>query len=54
METCAEFSLLKDLYKTQVIELSKWRNQNYLDLLGKEKNVIPNIIIKRAARRVKV
>ena len=29
-DMCGGFSLLKDLYKTQVIELSKWRNQNYL------------------------
>ena len=27
-DMCGGFSLIKDLYKTQVLELSKWRNKN--------------------------
>ena len=47
-DMCGGFSLLKDLYKTQVIELSKWRNQNYLESFRvKKKNIIPNIIITK-------
>ena len=28
-DMCGGFSILKDVYKTEVFELAKWRNQNY-------------------------
>lgn len=42
------FSIIKDLYKTEVFGLSSWRNKNYTDLcLTKKKNLIPLSIIEK-------
>ena len=55
-DMCGGFSLIKDLYKTQVIELSKWRNENILDFCKiKKYNIIPkNIIIKEPTAELKL
>jgi NAD+ synthase len=42
------YSVLKDLYKTQVYALSKWRNENYPNgALGPEGPVMPENVITR-------
>ena len=42
------FSVLKDLYKTQVYALSKWRNKKHPDgALGPEGPVMPENVITR-------
>ncbi|MBP9792325.1 MAG: NAD+ synthase [Rickettsiales bacterium] len=47
-DMCGSFSLLKDIYKTSVFNLSNWRNKNKPDnALGPSGIVIPrNIIVK--------
>ena len=47
-DMCGGFSILKDVYKSEVFMLSKWRNNIYTELcLNKEKGLIPqNIIFK--------
>jgi len=40
-DMCGGFSLLKDVYKTQVYELARWRNENSIaNFLGESKRVI--------------
>ncbi len=47
-DTCGGYSVLKDVYKTTVYELSRFRNQSRLDgLLGPVGRVIPERIITR-------
>ena len=47
-DMCGGFSLLKDVYKTKVFELCKWRNQNILEEFKVKKlNVIPQEIITK-------
>ena len=47
-DMCGGYSLLKDIYKTKVFELCKWRNNNYADdFLIKKLNVIPEEIINK-------
>ena len=47
-DTCGGYSVLKDVYKTTVYELSRFRNQSRLDgLLGPAGRVIPERIITR-------
>ncbi len=42
------FNPIKDLYKTQIFELAKWRNKNVPDLsIYRKKNLIPNAIIDK-------
>ena len=55
MEICVGFSLIKDLYKTQVIELVKWRNNNIPKFCKiKKKKIIPkNIILKDPSAELK-
>ena len=44
-DMCGGFSLIKDLYKTQVFELSKWRNKIIPDFCGfKKKGLIPCLL----------
>jgi NAD+ synthase len=47
-DMCGAFNPIKDLYKTQIYEIAKWRNTNICKLSNlKEKNLIPqNILIK--------
>ena len=47
-DMCGAFNPIKDLYKTQIYEITKWRNANICKLSRlKEKNLIPeNILIK--------
>ncbi len=47
-DMCGAFNPIKDLYKTEVYELAKWRNQNISPIsLHKKINLIPqNILIK--------
>ena len=45
-DMCGGFSILKDVYKTEVFELAKWRNQSTNEyFLLKKKKLIPNSII---------
>ena len=55
-DMCGGFSLIKDLYKTQVSELSKWRNTNVPDFCGlKKKGLIPeSIILKEPSAELKL
>ena len=47
-DMCGGYSVLKDVYKTKVFELSKWRNKNYMkNFLGAKGKVIPESIITR-------
>ncbi|MEE2695234.1 MAG: NAD+ synthase [Pseudomonadota bacterium] len=47
-DMCGGFSLLKDVYKTKVFELCKWRNKNLTDqFLVKKLNIIPEQIIRK-------
>ena len=48
-DMCGAFSVLKDMFKTQVYALSNWRNNHHpKDGLGPKGLVIPEIIIERA------
>jgi len=48
-DMCGGYSVLKDVYKTTVYEVSNWRNQNRApDSLGPEGRVIPERIITKA------
>lgn len=48
-DTCGGYAILKDLYKTRVYELSKWRNANIpCNSLNKRLNVIPQSILTKA------
>ncbi len=45
-DMCGGFSLIKDIYKSQVVQLVKWRNEHLLDNFKiRETNVISNNII---------
>ncbi len=47
-DMCGGYSLLKDVYKTKVFELCKWRNKNILNEFKiKKNNIIPEEIIKK-------
>ncbi len=48
-DMCGGYNVLKDLYKTTVFELSRWRNQSQAasGLLGPEGRVIPERIITK-------
>jgi NAD+ synthase len=47
-DMCGGFNALKDVYKTEVFRLSRWRNQNTpVGSLGPDGAVIPEEIIKR-------
>ena len=47
-DMCGGFSLIKDLYKTQVIELVKWRNNNIPKSCKiKKRKIIPENIISK-------
>ncbi len=47
-DSCGGYNLLKDLYKTQIFELSKWRNENIVEHSNLQKlNVIPKDAIAR-------
>ena len=46
---CGAFNPIKDLYKTRVWQLSKWRNENFCEISAlKQKNLIPQNIITKA------
>ncbi len=48
-DSCGAYAPIKDVYKTQVFKLSRWRNISYPAIsLYKEKNVIPENIISKA------
>jgi NAD+ synthase len=48
-DMCGGYSVLKDVYKTEVYELSKWRNANRPEgALGPEARVIPESSITKA------
>ena len=48
-DMCGGYSVLKDVYKTTVYELSRWRNANLPDnVLGPGQRVIPENIITKA------
>ena len=48
-DMCGAFSVLKDMFKTQVYEISKWRNHNIpRGGLGPKGTVIPDLILNRA------
>ena len=55
-DMCGGFSLIKDLYKTQVYELSKWRNTTIPDFCSfKKKGLIPeSIILKEPSAELKL
>ena len=55
-DMCGGFSLIKDLYKTQVYELSKWRNTIIPDFCSfKQKGLIPeSIILKEPSAELKL
>ena len=47
-DMCGAFNPLKDLYKTQIYQLAKWRNNNASDLFFlNKKNIIPKSIIEK-------
>ena len=48
-DMCGAFNPIKDLYKTEVFELAKWRNQNIPEIsVFKEKTIIPQNILTKA------
>ncbi len=48
-DLCGGFAVLKDLYKTQVYKVAKWRNKNKLvSVLGPEGIIIPENILTKA------
>ncbi len=55
-DMCGGFSLIKDIYKTQVIELVKWRNEYFPENTNLKKlDLIPiNIIFKQPTAELKV
>ncbi len=47
-DMCGGYSLLKDVYKTKVVELCNWRNNNFIDEFKIKKiNIIPERIITK-------
>ena len=55
-DMCGGFSLIKDIYKTQVIELVKWRNEYFPENTALKKlDLIPqNIITKEPTAELKL
>ena len=48
-DMCGGYSVLKDVYKTDVFALSRWRNQHHLPgLLGPQGRVMPERVITKA------
>ena len=48
-DMCGGYNPLKDLYKTQVFALSRWRNQNFpKNALGPKGRVMPERVIEKA------
>ena len=48
-DMCGGYNVLKDVYKTRVYELCKWRNTHHADtLLGPKGEVVPTNIITKA------
>jgi NAD+ synthase len=48
-DMCGGYSVLKDIYKTEVYELARWRNENLpMGALGATGRVIPESSITRA------
>jgi NAD+ synthase len=48
-DMCGGYSVLKDIYKTEVYELARWRNENLpIGALGPEGRVIPESSITKA------
>jgi len=48
-DMCGGFNVLKDVYKTRVYELCRWRNLNFVaGLLGPEGEAVPDRIITKA------
>jgi NAD+ synthase len=48
-DMCGAFNPIKDLYKTRVWQLAKWRNENLCEIgLLKQKDLIPSNIITKA------
>lgn len=54
-DMCGGYNVLKDLYKTDVFALAKWRNKNHLpDLFGPAGEVVPqNVITKPPSAELK-
>ena len=54
-DMCGGYSVLKDIYKTTVFAVSRWRNEVFpLDVFGPEKCLIPqNIINKKPSAELK-
>ena len=47
-DMCGGYSVLKDVYKTTVFSIARWRNKNFLDhFLGPRGVAIPERIIKK-------
>ncbi|MBY0461623.1 MAG: NAD+ synthase, partial [Alphaproteobacteria bacterium] len=47
-DMCGGYNALKDVYKTQVFALSKWRNENFHpDFLGPKSDVMPERVITK-------
>ena len=47
-DMCGAFNPIKDIYKTQIFELSKWRNNNISEIsLYQNDNLIPSNIISK-------
>jgi len=47
-DMCGGYNALKDVYKTQVFALSKWRNENFHpDFLGPKSEVMPTRVITK-------
>jgi NAD+ synthase len=47
-DMCGGYNALKDVYKTQVFALSKWRNENFHpDFLGPKNDVMPTRVITK-------
>jgi NAD+ synthase len=48
-DMCGGFSVLKDVYKTEVYKLCRWRNSHFVaGFLGKEGRVVPEPVITKA------
>lgn len=48
-DMCGGYNVLKDVYKTRVYSLCKWRNSHYCDsLLGPDGQVVPERILTKA------
>ncbi len=48
-DMCGAYNPIKDLYKTEVFEVSKWRNNNILDFMQcKELNIINQSLLTKA------